>query len=359
MSLKRLGLILLAVYLVFVVGGFANNFPELRWFNHAFMTCLMSAWLAWRVYRDRNLPKAPLNIIVFALLGLGFLSVPFSESPRMALEYMWLPVVFAVIYFFIVNAFHHAQHKFILEIVYFVTAVVIFLSFLQIGSVFFGWGIVRSAGQGWINFIGQGVPLPWQQDMRIFLPLGISTQVAGFVAPVIIITLSRILWTKQQNRALWIILLVLLSIILFLTFSRGGLISLAVGLLSFLILYLVGNERFSRLLTPRIVGLGIVTLIVLAVLGNSVVSLASIGSRITGDQARFDLWNSAVEMIADNPVTGVGTGLYGRTLREYRDATVADDRLSTAHNIYLNVASENGIGIFLVLVGVISTTASR
>ena len=350
MRLQRIGLIFLAVYLVFVVGGYATAVPEIRWFNHIFLTVISCIWLAGRIWQKRNLPQSPLNPVIFAMLIVGFLAVPFSVDPRMALENMWIPVIYTLMFLFIVNAFHHARHKLIIEILFFITALVIFLSFVQIGSVFFGWGVVRDAEGGWINWVGQGIPLPLQSDLRIFLPLGVSTQTAGFIAPVIVIALAHAVVAKKLNRILLILMMIILSVLLLLTFSRGGLVSLGVGLISFVMLQFMQSERAKQVFTRRnLTILSGVAILILA-MGATILYLSSIRTRVDGDNIRQDLWRSAIAMVRDNPLTGVGPGLYGRSLREYRNPEVADDRLSTAHNIYLNTSAEHGIAVPVIVI---------
>ncbi|GAB5490589.1 MAG: hypothetical protein Phog2KO_08040 [Phototrophicaceae bacterium] len=356
MRLQRYGLILLAFYVIFIVGGYASNFPEIRWFNHILMTVLPLSWLGWRIKNQRGLPPSPLNLALIAMITLGFLTVPFSYDPRMALENMWQPMIFAIVFLFIVNSFHRAQNRLIVEILFLVACITILLSAIQVSSVLFG-GILNSPEQAWINFLGTGVSFPVQTDLRIFLPLGVSTQVAGFVAPLIIICLTWALSvTKASYRYILAIITLLLSIILILTFSRGGLIAVSVGLFSFFILRLIQSDRISTLFTRRnlMIIFGLVGL--MAVVGVAVLAIGSQSGRRSGDSVRLDLWQSAIEMTVDNPVTGVGTGLYGRALREYRQLVTARDRLSTAHNIYLTVTAENGLGVLLILLTTIWLT---
>lgn len=351
MRLQRYGLIFLAIYIVFIAGGYANNVPVIRWFHHAFMTVLAVIWLGWRIRHNRGLPPHPLNTPLLAMLILGFATIPFSSDPRMALENMWLPVMFAMTFWFMVNAFHRAQERILMEIVFLVSAVVIFLSFIQVADAFFGWiGISRVPGQGWIEFLGLGLAFPFQTDLRIFLPLGVSTQVAGFVALLIIISLTWAISTEKKafRIVLWGMIL-LLGIILILTFSRGGLISVTAGLLCFFVLRMIQTDRIQNILTGRNLMIIGSLLALVSVVGISVLFLGSQGGRRDGDSLRLDLWRSAVEMITDNPVTGVGTGLYGRVLRETRNVAIADDRISTAHNIYLNVTAEHGLAVILIL----------
>jgi tetratricopeptide (TPR) repeat protein/O-antigen ligase len=350
LRLQRLGYIFIAVYLVFFVGGYATYVPQIRWFNHSFFTLLAGAWLGWRIWKNRNLPHAPLNWAVYAALVLGFLVVPFSEDPRMALENMWLPVTYTVIYLFIVNAFHYGRHRLVIEVLFFVSVLVIFLGFFQVGSVFFGWGIIRSGDQGWINWIGQGLPLPVRDDLRIFLPLGVSTQTAGFVAPVILVALAHTFKANRLFRTLLYLMIAALMTVLILTFSRGGLVSLWAGGITFFVLYFLRTSRLQNMLTRQALVIGVGAASLTAAAAGIVLYLSSLRERVGGDRIRQDLWRSAVEMAVDNPLTGVGPGLYGRGLREVRNPAIADDRLSTAHNVFLNGTAELGFAFLLIAI---------
>ncbi|MEL6524971.1 MAG: O-antigen ligase family protein, partial [Chloroflexota bacterium] len=348
MRLQRYGFILLAVYALFLSGGYATNVPSIRFFDHFFFTALAIGWLGWRWYRGKGIPSSPLNTVIFALLGIGFLSVIFSTEARMAIEHMWRPLIYTMGFLFIVNAFHHAQDRLVMDITFIIAVTVIFLAGIQISSAFFGLGLVRLPGQGWVEFLSTGIPFPVTVDMRVFLPLGVSTQTAGFVSPLIILTLAWALSiSKGIVRNAFGVLFALLIIVLIMTFSRGGLLSVMAGLVAFFGLQFIITDRIEKLFTARnlrilggLLALGIV--VVAAVL-----VISSNRSRQDGDSLRLDLWRSAINMTIDHPLTGVGTGIYGTELRSYRNPDIADDRLSTAHNIYLNMMAENGLLVLI------------
>ena len=351
MRLQRYGLIFITIYAFFIAGGYANSVPIIRWFNHIFLSILAVSWLGWRIWHKRGLPLSPLNIPVIAILVLGFVTIPFSDDPRMALENMWYPVIFAMVFWFIVNAFHRAQERMIMETLFLITTIVIFLSVIQVSDALFAWiGIIRAPGQGWLEFVGTGISFPFQEDLRIFLPLGVSTQVAGFVAPLIIISLAWAISTeKKAVRVILLVITALLAMILILTFSRGGLIAVTAGLLTLFLLRLTQTNRIQSLLTRRNLSIIGVLLLLTAIVGLAVITIGSLSGRQSGDSVRVDLWRSAIAMTTDNPITGVGTGLYGRALRDYRQFDTARDRLSTAHNIYLTVMAEHGLAFILIL----------
>jgi O-antigen ligase len=49
-----------------------------------------------------------------------------------------------------------------------------------------------------------------------------------------------------------------------------------------------------------------------------------------GDQIRVDLWRSALAMVQDYPVVGVGPGLFGQAFRNYW--RVSNDNMTGAHS---------------------------
>lgn len=349
MRRERLSFILLAFYLVLLGGsGYYYQLLPVRIFHHLIMTLLLGLWLLRRIRRGTGLPPTALNLALYGLVVIWFISALFSLDPRMGFENLWFPLTHLVIFFVIVDMFQRGRARLVMDTLFLVAAAVVMISALQVISAFFGLGIVRTAGQGWINFLGAGVPMPLD-DMRIWLPLGVSTWVAGFVAPLIPITAAWALTVRarDQRMVLWG-LFGGLVIVLILTFSRGGLVSVVVstGLLTFF--RLSHTAQAKRLLSSRLVPFVIGGVAVVGLIAMIILSIGTIPGRQSGDAVRVDLWRSAGEMILDDPLTGVGPGLYGRALREYRTPELARDRLSSAHNAYLNAAAETGLPTILI-----------
>lgn len=343
----RYGFIFLTFYIVLFGGGGYFQIPTVRYFHHIFMTVLIAAWLIWRLWKGRGIPPSPINYPLLGLIFIWFIATPFSLDPRMALENLWFSLVAVTIFWFIVNAFQRAQHRLLIETLFLVTVIIVFLAGIQIFSVIFGWGIGRLSGEGWINYLNYGIPMPWQRDMRIWLPLTVSTWVSGVVAPLVTITMTWAISTprKSHKRLFWF-LTILLVIVLILTFSRGGLVSLAAAIACFILLRF--SQRFQNIFTGRNIAILGSLAIFVAVVGLAVITLSNESGHQSGDEVRLDLWRSATAMIQDDPLTGVGTGLFGRALREYRSLEFARDRLGTAHNFYLNSTAETGILTLLV-----------
>ncbi len=122
-----------------------------------------------------------------------------------------------------------------------------------------------------------------------------------------------------------------------LTFSRGGYIGLAAGLLFFLPV-IIKNKK----LNPKKILIGFT----LAVVFFAFIFKSPIGSRfLTSFNAkegsnigRIETWKEAVGIIENNPL-GVGLGNYALE----RKATAGYREPIYAHNLYLDIAAETGI----------------
>src|SRR5262249_2398809 len=132
------------------------------------------------------------------------------------------------------------------------------------------------------------------------------------------------------------LLAILLTVVMLLTGSRGGWISLGAGAAVFVALQLFRAPRLQRFARPLAIPLLIV---VPAMVGGGVLAIARLSAdqgHWTGDVLRFDLWKGALQIVRAHPFLGVGPGLFGQAYRLNRDPGYVDNRLGTAHNFYLN-----------------------
>lgn len=133
------------------------------------------------------------------------------------------------------------------------------------------------------------------------------------------------------------------------TESRGGFLSMSVAIGVFL-LFLKTRHKGA------IVG-GVVLLMVVTLLGyNFFVSEGAVqGYFLEARQItvsyRLGWWQSAVEMILDHPLIGVGTMNFPYASQHYRNPMMPQGMYVT-HNHYLQVASENGLPALLVYIGI-------
>ncbi|MBC6935897.1 MAG: hypothetical protein DWB42_08635 [Chloroflexi bacterium] len=341
--MRRIFFILLAIYLVFLGGStyYTLVFP-IRVFHHALVTLLLLLWLASRLRRRQGLPQTPLNPPLYAAVLVWVFTALTSIDPRSAFENLWFQSTHVLFFFALVELFRRGYQRLVLETQFLLAALVVFLSGVELASWYFGLGFIPGTQTGWIDVIGPGVWLPLELP-RLSLAMNISTLLAGYVAPLVILSAAWALTARRQYRAaLWGLAGAVL-VVLLLTLSRGGLLSLAVAAGTLAVIRLSQTPAITRRLSPRLLlgaagGFGAAAILLFLI-----ISLRSETGREWGDAGRLDMWRSAVEITRDYPLTGVGPGLFGRAFRSYRSPALVQDKLASAHNAYLNTAAETGL----------------
>ncbi len=343
MRLSRLAFILLAIYFVFIGGSAYYDliFP-IRLFHHLLVTILLAVWLIGRIRRGAGFPKTPLNLPILGAVIVWIVTAAASIDPRMAFENLWFPLTHVVLFFVLVDLFQRRRGRLVMETTFMIGALVMVVTGLELASWYFGLGIIPNTQIGWISVIGPGAWLPLE-PLRVSLAMNISTLLAGFVAPLVILAGAWALSARRNYRVVLWLLAGGLLLVLILTFSRGGLLSIltAVGLFGFL--RLLQMPRVDRRFPVRALAGVLVFIGVAAVSFYTILSITQTRSVNTGDVGRLDMWQSAAEMTGDRLLTGVGPGLFGRAFRTYRDPTIAQDKLASAHNAYLNTTAETGL----------------
>ncbi len=338
MRLFRILFILLALYFTFI-GGSSRYQTSLaiRMLHHGVVTLICVGWLLNRIRHCQGLPHTALNNAIFAMIGVWFITALTSIDLRMALEHLWFPITHTILFFIIIDLLQKDHHRLIMESVFLMATMVIFLTGLELASWYFGLGIIPNTIVGWaeVGMIPNALP-------RVSMVMSISTLVAGYVVPLIILAFVWGISTHRKDyRIVLLPLSILLLIVLLLTFSRGGLLAFLVAFAMWLLIRALQNPTMTNKIPQRWLGVGGVSL-TLGLIGLFVaVTLPfAVGA---SDKGRLDLWRSAIEITRDNPIVGVGPGLFGKAFRDYRDSDIARDKLASAHNAPLNTASETGL----------------
>lgn len=201
-------------------------------------------------------------------------------------------------------------------------------------------------------------------------PAGASNRLAGglgepnFLAAVLIPALVFALFmlgsTERAAARRWLLwgLVLLFTVAIFMTQSRGGLVALAV---TFVAALLFGSRRTRR----HFAALGGVAasfgLVYYAAFASSwaLERLENPG----GGTGRADLWSVATDVIADHPVLGVGAGNFPIVAPQYAAepinlplARLVVDTPKVAHNTYLGVFADLGIVGLLAFVMIVLST---
>ena len=318
----------------------------MRVFQHIFATVILAIWLILRLRQRRGLPITPLNRALYAGVGLWFVSALLSLDPRMALENLWFPLTNLLLFFVMVDLLQSGQEGLLVETQFLLATLVVLLALIQLGSWWFGWGF-GTPTIGWASVIGD-VHFPLSLP-RLYVPLGVSTWLAAYVAPLAVLAGAWGAAARARGTRIGFgLLAALLVVVMLLTGSRGGWVSLGAGALVFVGLQLARDARLQQLARRYALPLVIGVLVIGAVGVLTLIRLSADPGHSSGDFLRFDLWKGALQVARDHVFFGVGPGLFGQAYRLYRDPTYIDNRLGTAHNFYLNSLAENGIIAILI-----------
>lgn len=189
-------------------------------------------------------------------------------------------------------------------------------------------------------------------DFSIFNPRGFTPNiVAGAIAVVIPLCW---LWGWRQSRGrrlgLFGISFVLVAVIV-LTQSRGAVIGIVVSM-AFAALWL--KPRMGWLVAVLL--LGAVTLFLSLEANHAVDSVVLDASSVTA-AGRFELWSRALYIAQDFPFTGIGLGTFSQVVPVMYPLFInsPDAPLPHAHNMYLQMAVDYGVGGFVCFIGMVVT----
>lgn len=172
---------------------------------------------------------------------------------------------------------------------------------------------------------------------------------AGWLLIVIPIFFSLMLNAENRifRKLSWASLCLLLSICLFLTYSRGAWIGL-ISVSFFFLLKGISGLRF-RYIRPIIavfaifymIGLFVILPVTLKSRLESSFDILKTSSAMT----RFKTWQEALYVVTDHPFLGTGLNTYSKVISSYK---IYEGEGMYAHNSYLQMAAETG---FIGLVG--------
>ncbi|MBN2541347.1 O-antigen ligase family protein [bacterium] len=152
--------------------------------------------------------------------------------------------------------------------------------------------------------------------------------------------------------------LILSSVLLVFTQSRGSYLGVGVGIL---VLVIWKNPHLYWLIF-LFIAIIFAAFLVFAD-GNLVKFVSLLDTTREGDtlQVRLDYWKRTVSLIQDFPITGVGLGTYGKvydTLYNFTPLATEDYISFYAHNMYLGVAASMGLPALILYFALFSSTAT-
>lgn len=222
------------------------------------------------------------------------------------------------------------------------------LTHVAVGALVAGYAIAQTLG---VDPFWSGPP-----EDRAISSVGQANDLAAYLDLVIVAAVASWPRSGTRVRAATAFALVLSSIALGLTLSRGGFLALGVAV----VLILAFAARTPRSMSaPMRRSVGLISLAIVAMFVISAPSIRSVAERIasTGDLAEgsvrmhLDSWRVGIAIAADRPLLGSGPETFPLVFADYLDGTIPPDRaahlrrfrLESPHNEWIGIASESGI----------------
>ena len=172
-----------------------------------------------------------------------------------------------------------------------------------------------------------------------------------FIVAMIFLTHLRSESTKPFPRLLMLVGIIITYLGVFFTISRTGIVLLFAAQLMIFFSQSTGKQRLN------IVILGVIGLVLIWLISENAFRLA--GTILTavseGEDTmglRYALWEAAIRMFKEKPVTGVGIGIYRFLVPLYsQDLPFIRGRSIWVHNTYIQILVETGIVGFVLFFG--------
>lgn len=291
---------LFTLYITMAGGSYAlyHLVLPIRVFHHLFM----SVFLAWWFLR-RGLPASPFTLPLLIMSGWVSISVAFAIDQRMAIEFAWHWVVNIALVFVLIDWARQGQ----LPAVY--------------RGLFWGAAFLAT------TMVFQGLIAPQYRAAGAFVIVNLA---GAYLASLFMPMWFGKLYARNSTLVIW---LLMLTSALFYNESRGAWLTV---IISGAICAGLRWPGFRAWLLP------------LGVLGVAVtVSSLHNSGRLAGDELRLHLWSTAAQLVQQRPLTGVGPGLFAQAYYQL-DTTPYEERMTGAHNYYLNLVAELGLPALLI-----------
>ncbi len=341
------------LYFTFIGGSFYTdfNFP-LRLFHQALVTLLLGGWLLGRLWRRQPWPQTPLDGPLAAVLAAAALAATVGIFPRYSWERLWNLLALTLGFYVLVDLKRRGYVAEFVRALYLAAAVVCVVALAEWLCWYLGVPLVPSFAQGWPQAAGLTQllpPVPYRVGLPLNGPTPLSAYLALLIPPAVALRLTVRRKDDRETLTAW---LALAGGVELLTYSRGGLLALAVSLPLLGLGWLAARGAAARLqaLWARpaqrrwLAGGAVAALVALAALGAGTLWFyRNYTDRAATVEFRFVLWQAAAKAFGEHPLTGVGPYNFGRALLRRNDPNLPRQQNTTPHNLYLDTAAETGL----------------
>jgi putative inorganic carbon (hco3(-)) transporter len=208
---------------------------------------------------------------------------------------------------------------------------------------------------------------PLSKTTRVYSYLGNPNLLAGYLIPAIAFSIAAVfVWQSWIQKALAALMVIVNSVCLALTFSRGGWIGIvvAVGVLLLLLAHWwsIYLPRFwQKWALPIVLGTAAVVVVLAMMVVEPLrdrVSSMFAGRGDSSNNFRINVWMAVIEMIKDHPIWGIGPGnvAFNKIYPLYMKARYS---ALSAYSILLEVILESGIIGFTCFLWLLLVTVTQ
>lgn len=186
---------------------------------------------------------------------------------------------------------------------------------------------------------------------RVYSYLGNPNLLAAYLIPAVMLSAAAVFaWPRWVPKLLAGVMVVVNTVCLMLTFSRGGWIGFVAAGFVLLVLFVywwsIGfNSFWRRWALPAFIG-GAAAFVVVAVLAleplRSRVSSIFVGRQDSSNNFRLNVWAAVIDMIRDRPILGIGPGndAFNQVYPLYQRPRYT---ALSAYSVFLETAVEAGL----------------
>lgn len=297
-------------------------------------------WVLWLLCSDAVGGMTPIHLLVLLYWTIATLATAVSPVRTAALEGWSKLTLYLMLFALMSRVLRSPRLRSALILVYLLTALIV--SVYGIRQWFFGADALAT----WVD-----VESSLKGTTRVYSFLGNPNLLAAYLLPACIFSGAAVFaWKGWMSKALAVLMVVLNSACLVLTFSRGGWIGFVAGGFALVLLMVqwwsVYLPRFWQKWAMPLVFLASAAFVLAAVmtvdaLRDRVLSIFA-GREDSSNNFRLNVWAAVQDMIRDRPILGIGPGndafnkVYPRFQRTGFTAL-------SAYSVILEIAVETGL----------------
>lgn len=280
------------------------------------------------------------NILLLSLLVIMIISTSYSKEKSLAISESMRFCSYVVLYYIIKYRFNSEKVTNLFLKLF--TLVCTILSTFGILQFFTNIGLNKK----FISASDIGI------NKRITSTFENPNSFGGFLIlaffPILMMALKE---KNKKHRLLYWLLTALLSINIVFTLSRNAMMAFFLGIAVLCVLY-----------SWRYISIIILSIVISLTVAPIRKRLLQIGD-IRQNESRIKLWRTALKMIKEHPILGVGNGnfvsRYDDYVLKYPELRYEDYHRFASHNSFLKVESELGIGGIAIFIFILLTVIRR